>query len=155
MWANVKLTLVCTIAWEGAMAIAYLSAPAHIVAWFAPATGGAALLAIGATMLPISAIWQVFDAIGMTLNETLRAAGDTAWTATARILIAWGLFTPASYLCVNVWHGGAVAAMLCLCGYIALLALVLGLRFRSGAWKRIELIEPKVEELLTEATGER
>ncbi|HEY6038404.1 MAG TPA: MATE family efflux transporter [Kofleriaceae bacterium] len=155
VWANVKLTLVCTIAWEGAMAIAYLVAPTQIIAWFAPATGGAALLALGATMLPISAIWQVFDAIGMTLNETLRAAGDTAWTATARILLAWGVFAPVSYACVRVWHGGAVAAMLCLCGYIALLALILGLRFKSGAWKRIQLIEPKVEELLAEGAGER
>jgi len=154
VWANVKLTLACTIAWEGAMAIAYLAAPTQIIAWFAPATGGAALLALGATMLPISAIWQVFDAIGMTLNETLRAAGDTAWTATARILLAWGVFAPVSYACVAVWHGGAVAAMLCLCGYIALLALILGLRFKTGAWKRIQLIEPKVEELLAEGAGE-
>jgi len=155
VWGNVKLTLLCTIAWEGAMAIAYVAAPRHILSWFAPADGNAALVAVGASMLAVSALWQVFDAIGMTLNETLRAAGDTAWTAGARIIIAWGLFAPGSYLVVSVWHGGAVGAMGCLCGYLALLALVLALRFRSGAWKRIELIEPKVEELLAEVAGER
>jgi len=34
--------------------------------------------------------------------------------------------------------------MICLVGYLALLAIALGFRFRSGAWRRIELIEPKL-----------
>jgi len=34
--------------------------------------------------------------------------------------------------------------MLCLVGYLALLAALLGYRFRSGAWRSIELIEPKL-----------
>jgi MATE family multidrug resistance protein len=148
VWAHVKLTFACTIAWEGALAIAYVAAPTRILAWFAPDDGAPGLVAVGASMLAISAIWQVFDAIGMTLNETLRAAGDTAWTAGARIVIAWLLFAPGSYLVVTRWHGGAVGAMACLVTYLALLAGVLALRFRSGAWKRIELIEPKVEELV-------
>ncbi|MEO8554932.1 MAG: MATE family efflux transporter, partial [Kofleriaceae bacterium] len=151
VWANVKLTLLCTIAWEGAMALAYVAWPERILSLFAPDGGSAELVTVGATMLAISAVWQVFDATGMTLNETLRAAGDTAWTAAARILVAWGLFAPGSYLVVETLHGGAVGAMACLCAYLAILAGVLALRFRSGAWKRIELIEPKVEELLAEA----
>jgi hypothetical protein len=34
--------------------------------------------------------------------------------------------------------------MICLVGYLALLAAALGYRFRTGAWRRIELIEPKL-----------
>ena len=34
--------------------------------------------------------------------------------------------------------------MLCLVAYLALLAGALADRFRSGAWKRIELIEPEL-----------
>ena len=34
--------------------------------------------------------------------------------------------------------------MVCLVIYLALLAGALSYRFRSGAWKRIELIEPKL-----------
>jgi multidrug resistance protein, MATE family len=148
VWSHVKLTLLCTIVWEGAMAILYVIAPHRVLALFAPAGGGETLIAIGSPMLVISALWQVFDATGMTLNETLRAAGDTAWTATARILIAWGLFIPGSLIVVRVWHGGANGAMACLCGYLFVLALVLAARFKSGAWKQIELIEPKVEAVL-------
>ena len=146
VWANVKLTLACTIAWEGAMALLYVAAPEHVLSWFAPSGArGEAVIIVGGSMLATSAIWQVFDAVGMTLNETLRSAGDTAWTAGMRVAIAWGLFAPGSYLVVRVWHGGAIGAMACLCGYLVLLSLALALRFRSGAWKRIELIEPKVE----------
>jgi MATE family multidrug resistance protein len=100
------------------------------------------LVAIGATMLAISAAWQLFDAVNMTLSETLRAAGDTTWTAGARIVVAWLVFTPGSYAVVRWLDGGAVGAMVCLVGYLAILATALALRFRSGAWKRIELIEP-------------
>jgi hypothetical protein len=34
--------------------------------------------------------------------------------------------------------------MLCLVAYIALLAGAFGYRFRSGAWRNIQLIEPKL-----------
>jgi MATE family, multidrug efflux pump len=144
VWPHVKLTLACTIAWEGAMALVYVIAPEHVIGWFAPPQGGAELVALGGTMLAISALWQVFDATGMTLNETLRAAGDTAWTAAARIVLAWAVFAPGSFIVVRIGHGGAIGAMLCLVGYLALLAGALAARFRTGAWKRIELIEPKL-----------
>jgi hypothetical protein len=47
---------------------------------------------------------------------------------------------------VKRWGGGPVGAMLCLVGYLALLAGLFAYRFRSGAWRRIELIEPKLVE---------
>ena len=101
-------------------------------------------ISLGVTMLLISAAWQLFDAIGITLSETLRAAGDTAWTATARLVLAWVLFVPAAYVTVKVYDGGPIGAMLCLVAYIALLAGAFGYRFRSGAWRNIQLIEPKL-----------
>jgi MATE family multidrug resistance protein len=147
VWPNVKLTLACTITWMVAIAAAYLLVPEHVLGWFAP--GGPEsdqLVSLGSSMLAISALWQVFDATGMTMSETLRAAGDTAWTAGARVVLAWAVFAPGSYLVVRVAHGGALGAMLCLVGYLALLATALSWRFRSGAWRRIELIEPRLLE---------
>ncbi len=145
VWPSVKLTLACTMLWMAAMAIVYVSAPHAVLAWFAPHDRPAgAMLAVGPAMLAISALWQVFDATGMTLSETLRAAGDTAWTAGARIVLAWLVFAPSAYIVVRLCHGGAIGAMLCLVGYIALLAVALAGRFRSGAWRKIELIEPKL-----------
>jgi MATE family multidrug resistance protein len=56
--------------------------------------------------------------------------------------IAWGLFLPGSWLAVRHYETGDLGLALSLMGYLALLAAVLYLRFRSGAWRRIELVEP-------------
>jgi len=142
--AQVRRTLACTIAWQAATAVVYLAAPERILMLFDSRGHSPHLVAIGASMLAISAAWQVFDATAMTLAESLRAAGDTAWTATARLVLAWLVFTPAAFLAVDYWGGGPNAAMACLVGYLALLAVTLAWRFRTGAWRRIELIEPKL-----------
>lgn len=149
VWSVVKLTLTVTCAWETSLAVIYFLAPEPIITWFAPDAGGAHLVALGSTLLVISAIWGVFDATAMTFGETLRAAGDTAWPAKLRTAIAWLCFIPISYVVVRAWgEGAADAAMVCLVVYLAILAIVLALRFRSGAWKHIQLIEPKVEDVL-------
>jgi len=57
-------------------------------------------------------------------------------------ILAWLVFTPTAFLVVLSLGGGPGGAMLCLVGYLGLLAAALAWRFRSGAWKRIELIEP-------------
>ncbi|HEY1546488.1 MAG TPA: MATE family efflux transporter [Kofleriaceae bacterium] len=145
VWPTVKLTLACNIVWMVAIAGAYLVVPHVVLGWFAPdGVDGVALVALGSTMLAISAVWQVFDATAMTLSETLRAAGDTAWTAGARIVMAWFVFAPGSYAIVHYWHRGASGAMVALVGYLILIAAALAWRFRSGAWRSIELIEPKL-----------
>jgi MATE family multidrug resistance protein len=145
VWPHVRLTLACTILWMGAIAAAYVIVPGVVLAWFAPSgERGDALVELGRAMLVISALWQVFDATAMTFSETLRAAGDTAWTAGARIVLAWAVFVPAAYFVVRELDGGAAGAMACLVGYLALLSVALALRFRSGAWRKIELVEPRL-----------
>ena len=143
VWPQVKVTLLCTMTWMGAIGLAYTLFPDRVLSLFASDTSGQ-LVAIGTTMLVISAAWQLTDAISITLSETLRAAGDTTWTAAARIVLAWAVFMPSAFLTVTRFHGGPVGAMLCLVAYLGLLALALAWRFRSGAWKRIVLIEPKL-----------
>ena len=141
VWPAVRLTLAATGTWMGIIGAVYALAPEALLGLFAHGEDRS-VVELGASMLVLSAAWQLFDAIGLTLSETLRAAGDTAWTALVRLVLAWFGFVPAAYYVVRYAGGGAVGAMLCLAAYIALLAALLGYRFRSGAWKRIELIEP-------------
>ena len=95
-------------------------------------------------MLADQRAWQLFDAIGMTLSETLRAAGDTAWTTGARILLAWCVFTPVAFLVVTVWERRVRRRD----GLPRRLPRAARRRARlpvsSGAWRRIELIEPRL-----------
>src|SRR5262245_6011332 len=136
----VRLTATVAIAWQGTVGLAYLEFPGPLIAAFEPPSG-AEMIRIGAAMLALSGAWQVFDAIGLTVGEALRAAGDTAWCMWLRLLVAWILFLPAAWLVVDRLHGGALAAILCIVGYVFLLAIGFVWRFRSGAWRRIRLIE--------------
>jgi MATE family multidrug resistance protein len=144
VWPQLKVTLACTCAWTSVCGALYLVAPHWVLSQFEEPGKSGNLVAIGTGMLALSAAWQVFDATAMTLAETLRAAGDTFWTATARLILAWAVFMPAAFIVVRSFAGGPMGAMLCLAGYMALLATAFALRFRSGAWKTIELIEPKL-----------
>lgn len=142
VWPHVRVTLATTAVWMVAIGALYLLFPTTLLELF-DSNDTSEIVALGGTMLIISAAWQLFDAIAMTLSETLRAAGDTFWTAAARLVLAWLVFVPAAFLVVD-WGGGPIGAMICVAGYVALLAFAFVYRFRSGAWKTIELIEPKL-----------
>jgi MATE family multidrug resistance protein len=139
----VRLTFALAATWQSLVAIAYVAAPELVLAGFArdPATAGA-LVEAGRRMLVLSATWQLFDAAASVLAEALRAAGDTAVPMWMRVALAWLLFAPGSFLSVRVAGWGERAAVAALVLYLFALAVVLLLRFRSGAWRRIALVEP-------------
>ncbi len=143
VWPTVRLTGALASGWMVTVGLLYLVAPASIMRVFASHDSDA-LVTIGATMLTMAAIWQLFDGIGITLSEALRAAGDTSWPMAARIALAWGVFLPLAWVAVIQRHGGVVTLMLVLVTYLALLAGALAWRFASGRWRAIELVEPEV-----------
>jgi Na+-driven multidrug efflux pump len=110
----------------------YLLVPSLLMRPFAQGQpdDAARLIEAGARMLMLSAAWQLFDATVNTVAEALRAAGDTAFTLKARLVLAWGIFFPGSYVGVRLLGGSDVQAMLWVVLYLGLLAAVLWLRFR-------------------------
>jgi len=135
------LTLRFTGGWMLAVGLLYIALPGPFIRLFAPADMPAdELMKVGTLMLGLSGIWQLFDAIAITITESLRAAGDTAWPMAARILLAWFVFTPGAWLAVLVFEGGPAAVMGSVIVYLFALAVVLGYRFRRGAWRHIALV---------------
>lgn len=137
----VMLTAKTAMAWQISVGLLCVLVPSALIAPFAQGEGGPEVAVIGARMLMVSAAWQVFDAIGMTVAESLRGAGDTLFPMVVRIALAWVVFAPGSYYAVRYLDWGDVGAMAWMVFYLALIALVVFLRFRSGAWRRIELVE--------------
>ena len=136
----VRRTTLVTATWQCLVGAFYFLFPGPVMMLFdSPDLSSAALVRLGAKLLAVSAAWQLFDAIAITVSEALRAAGDTAWSLWARIVLAWVVFVPLSWLVVGHWGGGAVGAVLCLVFYLAVLSVALVQRFRSGAWRRIDL----------------
>lgn len=141
----VRLTFFTAATWQGVVSVSYVLTPALL---FRPFAGDGAtvdeLMRVGTRLLMLSAAWQVFDAAAGTLAEALRAAGDTAFTLWARTVIGWVIFVPGSYLTVHSFNGGDVGAMVWLAVYLGMLAGVLLLRFRTGAWRKLDLVEPSL-----------
>jgi MATE family multidrug resistance protein len=146
----VRLTALTAMGWQFGVGLFYVAVPVLLMSWFAPPEHAADsdLLVIGATLLTLSAVWQLFDAAAIVIGEALRAAGDTAWCLYARIFLAWAVFTPVSLLVVRGFDGGHVGAILCVAGYIALLAIALFWRFRTGRWREIDLTGTREAELV-------
>lgn len=142
VWPIVRRTGTVACLWMMTIGALYFVAPARLIGIFRPRDLPAeALVSIGATMLMMSALWQLFDGLGLTLGEALRAAGDTTWCMIARIVLAWAVFTPISWVAILVFGGGVLTMMTAMIVYIALLAALFGFRFASGRWKNIELVE--------------
>ncbi len=137
----VKLTAFTALVWQCSIGVICVLIPSLLMSFFAKGEGAAEVAAIGARMLMISAAWQVFDAINMSVAESLRGAGDTFFPMMARIAIAWVVFVPGSYLSVRYLGWGDVGATVWLVAYLALLSVTLLLRFRAGSWRRIEMVE--------------
>ena len=135
------LTFRTAAIWMGCLGLVYWLMPEQVLVPFASQGLSADFLTVGARMLALSALWQIFDAAGITVTETLRAAGDTAYPMWVRGLLAWGMFLPGSWITIRYFGGTDVSAMLWLIADLSLLAGILYWRFRSGAWRNIELIE--------------
>ena len=138
----VLLTAAVGSVWMVTVGAVYATIPEYVMSWFRPDTVGAdAFMGAAVVMLSMASIWQLFDAIGLTLSEALRAAGDTAWCMGARIVLAWLVFLPAGWVGMHLWSGGPMTAMATIAGYVLLLAVALAARFASGRWRKIALIE--------------
>ena len=141
VWPTVRTTGLVAASWMAFVSVWYLIAPALIVGWFQPrGVPNEALLRAGTTMLGVSVAWQLFDAAGLTLSEALRAAGDTFFCMVARVVLAWGAFVPAAFFLARSSSASAASMMLCLTGYIVLLAITFAARFGSGRWRHIDLV---------------
>lgn len=137
----VKLTAKVTCSFMGSIGLIYLLFSEPLMRLFAPAAQGRSQLAeVGAGMLMLSAVWQLFDALGLTLGEALRGAGDTAWCMFLRIGLSWFVFTPLGWAAVIVYEGGVRAVIAAMVVYLGALSVAFSLRFASGRWRSIDMV---------------
>jgi MATE family multidrug resistance protein len=93
----------------------------------------AAVLAVGATILPIAAAFQLFDGVQASTFGVLRGAGDTRWPSLANLLGYWVLGLPLGWVLATRGEMGAVGVWLGLALGLAVVAGLLLLRLWSVA----------------------
>ncbi len=98
------------------------------------------------------AIYSVADSLNLTFSFALRGAGDTRFVTWLTFLFAWPIMVIPTYLVVTyraefaarfpglgdpVYWAWAFAT-----AHIIVMSLCFWLRFRSGKWKSMRVIEP-------------
>jgi len=141
----VRMTFTLTGTYQGAVGLLYLLLPGVLFAPFVTDNvDGAKLFSVGTRLLMLSAAWQLCDAAATALSEALRATGDTAFTLWVRLAVAWFVFVPGAYFSTRYLHWTEAGAVSWIVIYLSLIALVLFMRFRGGAWRRLQLTEPSL-----------
>ena len=96
------------------------------------------ILAKGRVVLLLMIGYNVFNSVVYTFRQALRGAGDTGWFLKAGVPIDVLLFIPGILLAARYFGSNYIILWCCFLLYLLVLGSAHFLRFRSGAWKRID-----------------
>jgi MATE family multidrug resistance protein len=108
----------------------------------------AAIAAVVPQLLLYVALFSVVDAVNLSFAFALRGAGDTRFVTVLTFALAWPLMVIPTYLVVR--YGGSVyTAWIFITAHIFAMSVCFWLRFRTGKWKAMRVIEPENKDDLT------
>jgi MATE family multidrug resistance protein len=123
-----------------------------VLPWFQASADprAAEVVAKAGVLLWIAAGYQLFDGLNISSGSCLRGAGDALIPSFMVIALSWLVFVPLAHaLSFSSGQGwfdflpaygyGAVGGWWAAVAYIMALGIMLLLRWRSGAWRRIDL----------------
>jgi MATE family multidrug resistance protein len=126
------------------VAAIYLLIPGLLVAAFQgdrDPESFAAVAAIVPTLLACVAVYSLADSVNVTFSFALRGAGDTRFVSLLTFALAWPIMVAPTFVVVAI--GGSIfAAWVFATAYILAMAICFYLRFRTGKWKSMRVIEP-------------
>ena len=129
---------VCEL-WMLAMALLFATASGPLVSAFAGSGPEAALIvATGALLMKFVAIYCIFDAANVVVGCVLASAGETPWIARSFSLYSF-IFLALLWLIDRTIPGLATEWSLATL-FVFVTALAWTLRFRSGAWRRMQVL---------------
>ena len=105
------------------------------------------MIEIGGWVMIAAAVFQVFDAVAITISGALRGAGDTVWPGVATILLSWTCIIIGGHFLIRVAPGlGSTGPWIGAAAFIVLLGIAVLARFMGGKWKTIKLVDHRDEE---------
>jgi len=134
------------VGWMGACAVIFVVFRESLVLLFVPPETNAQdleeVVRIGSQIMIIAAIFQVFDALGISLIGVLRGAGDTVWPGVLTIVLSWTCIIGLGYtIAVTAPQLGVVGPWIAAAVYIVLLGLGLLWRFSRGQWRKFNVLD--------------
>lgn len=138
------------VSYMGAIALAYALVPGLFLLPFAAraeAESFRRISELAVVLLRFVALYSVFDATVIILAAAIKGAGDTRFVMVMVGAMSLGLLALPTYLALEVFGWGIMAAWWILAGYVALLAACFMARFLGGKWTRMRVIEEPVPAL--------
>lgn len=91
-------------------------------------------------MVRLMALYVLVEALIVSFCGALRGAGDTFWAMFINVVLHW-VMVAILYILFNVFHVSAQAAWVFIIIWVMMLSFAFFLRYRSGRWREIELIQ--------------
>ncbi len=139
-----------SLAWMWLVGMIFVLAPGPLLDLYrtTPGTelmeGGPAfadIRAMGVVLLRYVALYSLIDGVSIVLFGTLKGAGDTRYVMITMLIASLGVLILPTWLLVSSGLGGIHGPWICLTAYIATLAGSFSLRYRSGKWAHMRVIE--------------
>jgi MATE family multidrug resistance protein len=97
------------------------------------------VIALGAKLLILAAIFQGFDGLNIVLAGALRGAGDTRWMMWMTFFAAYLIFLPLSLVVAFLFNGGTIGAWIAATIFIILLGGVMLRRWQGEKWRSVSI----------------
>ncbi len=127
--------------------IAFACFPEFLIGVFRPSGQDAIFnqaFGLAVPMLRMAALYVMADAMMLVFSGALRGAGDTFWVMCISVGTHWTLVAIV-VMALRILHFTPQAAWIMLCTVLMLFSGVLYLRYRSGKWRTIEVVESPYE----------
>ncbi len=121
------------------LSVIYVCFGATLISWF---NASPDVIAIGATIMICTAVFQVFDAMAIVYTSALRGAGDTFIPSMFFMVSNWVIIVGGGWAMVELFPGlESLGPWIAASTLIIVAGIFLWLRWRSGAWMRIKLLD--------------
>lgn len=123
----------------------FLTVPEWIAGLFSPQGDSPEFVAAVALCRPLfawMALLGVIDIVTKTMFGVLRGAGDTRFLMVSAGVLSFSVLVVPSFLALTRWHAGLFSLWEIFVIYTGAFAGVLWMRYRSGSWQRLRLVEP-------------
>lgn len=141
-WLGMRLTML----YMGLCALVFVLFPEWLIGLYAPsdmpAEQVAELVRVGTAVMIAAAVFQLFDAVAISMVGALRGAGDTVWPGVVTVVLSWTLIIGGGELMLLVFPSlGSLGPWIAASAYIIILGLAVLARFMGGKWKHITLVD--------------
>jgi MATE family multidrug resistance protein len=132
------------VAWiySGTMVIIFVTATRALVGTFVSGFGpeGVEIARLATIMLRLAALYILADSAQLVFAGALRGAGDTRWVMYISVGLHW-VFSIIAIVLIRVVQVPPVAAWVSFIVFVILLGVAMFLRFRTGRWQEIRMID--------------